>query len=98
MIDWIRQTGIVEYEIGNKDKLLGDHRCSYWVNTIIMITKRTISHAKNAVTIPNIYSVKNNVFEIHSHGTYKFSLIDKEDILEKRWSMHVKGLDRELVR
>ena len=89
MIDWIRQIGIVEYEIGNKNKFLGDHRCSYWVNAIIMITKRTISNANNAGTIPNIYSVKNNVFEIYHHETYKFSLIDKEDILEKRWSMHV---------
>ena len=89
MIDWIRQIGIEEYEIGNKDKFLGDRKCSYWLKAIILITKRTISNAKNAGTIPNIYSVKKDVFEIYNHETCKFSIIDKEDILEKRWSMHV---------
>ena len=30
VIGWIRQIGIVEYEICEEDNILGDHRCPFW--------------------------------------------------------------------
>ena len=32
--------------------------------------------------------MKNNVFEMYNHEAYKFGMVDKEDILEKRWSLY----------
>ena len=64
VIDWIRQIGIAEYEICEKDKILGDHRCPFLMKAIILNTKKIIFNAKTAGTIPYSFSVKNNVLQM----------------------------------
>ena len=82
--DWISQIGVVDYAITEGTFILGELRKSHWLNSIVIITKKTIFNAKINMTTPNMYCVRNGVKSLFDYEKLKFSLLDRHDILEKR--------------
>ena len=68
-------------------EILGENEKSYWVNMVLLITKKVIFNAKVAGKIPNLFSVKYNLQTIYTNELLKSKLTQKEYIFEKRWGI-----------
>ena len=74
--------------------ILGESQKSYWINVVILITKKVIFNAKLNGKVPNLFSVKYQTKTLYNHEELKFSLIHKNDFFQKRWGMlidHFEG-------
>ena len=84
---WIREIGVDEYKIFNNKNILDELEGAYWVDTIILNVKKSISLSKLKDNIPTIHQLKANTKLMYGHEQLKYKLRDKDDILEKRWGL-----------
>ena len=85
--DWISNIGVIEYSITKNIIILGELQKSFWINAIILITKKTIFNARINETIPNFESIKSQVKNLYIYKRNKYILIEREDKLEQRWGV-----------
>ena len=78
------EIGVREYTIDEQTVILGELQKSYWMNVVILITKKVIFNAKIDGKIPKLFSVKNNTISVYKHELLKFQVMQKEDLFEKR--------------
>ena len=66
---------------------------AYWVNAIILNTKKCIFSAKIRETKPSLSQVKANVTLIHNYEKFSFQMKNKEYIFTRRWGVYTEHLD-----
>ena len=84
---WLSEMGLTEYTIDEQKMILGENQKSYWINVVILITKKVIFNAKLNGKVPNLFSVKYQTRILYNHEELKFSLIQKNDLFQKRWGI-----------
>ena len=90
---WIQDIGIVGYTISDEKKILGEFDCSYWVNAIILNTKKCIFIAKIKEIKPTLSYIKSIVKNMHSYEKFSFQLKDKERVFTQRWGIYTDNLE-----
>ena len=90
---WIQNIGIEGYTISNEKKILGDFDCSYWVNAIILNTKKCIFIAKVKEIKPTLSYIKSTVKNMHSYEKFSFQLKDKERVFIQRWGIFTENIE-----
>ena len=85
--EWIAFIGVVDYSIENSVIVLGELQKSFWLNAIILITKKTIFNARKNDTIPKLESIKTQVKNLYIYEKIKYTLLERMDKLEQRWGM-----------
>ena len=93
--DWISQIGVVDYVVTEGTIILGELNKSHWLNAIVLITKKTIFNAKINMTSPDMYCIRNGVKTLFEYEKLKFTLLDRYDILEKRWGMMLEYFEEQ---
>ena len=93
---WISQIGVVDYIINEERIILGELKKTHWLNSIILITKKIIFTSKLNLTIPSIFGIKAEVKNMFEYEKLKFILIDRYDLLEKRWGMMLDYLEDDI--
>ena len=83
----LSEIGLKDYKIDEQKIILGVNEKSYWVNMVLLITKKVIFNAKIAGKVPNIFSVKYNLKTTYTNELLKSKLTHKEYIFEKRWGI-----------
>ena len=53
--------------------------------------------AKIDMALPNIYCIKNGVQTLLNYERLNYSLLDRYDILEKRWGMMVEYYEEQQI-
>ena len=94
--NWISQIGVVDYIINEERIILGELKKSHWLNSIILITKKIIFTSKLNLTIPSILCIKAEVKNMFEYEKLKFILIDRHDLLEKRWGMMLEYFEDDI--
>ena len=83
--NWIRDFGIVEFELSDDMNMLGDLKCADLVNAIILNVRKCISFAikveDHELTIDGI---KANVKNMFDHERLKFTFKGREEVFEGR--------------
>ena len=69
---WIQNIGIERYTITDEKKILGDFGCSYWVNAIILNTKKCIFVSKVKEIKPTLSYIKSTIKNMHSYEIFSF--------------------------
>ena len=87
--------GLTDYNIDEQKIILGENQKSYWINAIIVITKKVIFNAKLSSKVPNIYSVKHQTKSLYTYEELKFSLIQRNDNFERRWGMLINYFEEQ---
>ena len=85
--EWIAFIGVVNYSIENSVIVLGELQKSFWINAIILITKKTIFNARINDTIPKFESIQTQVKNLYIYEKNKYTLLERIDKLEQRWGM-----------
>ena len=86
---WLSEVGLTEYTIDEQKNILGECQKSYWINIVILITKKVIFNAKLNGKVPNLFSVKYHTRILYNHEELKFRLIQKNDLFQRRWGMMI---------
>ena len=92
---WLSEIGLKDYKIDEKKIILGENEKSYWVNMVLLITKKVIFNAKIAGKIPSLFSVKYNLQTIYNNELLKSRLIQKEYIFERRWGIMMDYIEEQ---
>ena len=92
---WLSEIGLKDYKIDETKIILGENEKSYWVNMVLLITKKVIFNAKIAGKIPSLFSVKYNLQTIYNNELLKSRLIQKEYIFEKRWGIMMDYIEEQ---
>ena len=92
---WLSEIGLKDYKIDEQKIILGETEKSYWINMVLLITKKVIFNAKIAGKIPNIFSVKCNLKTTYTNELLKSKLIQKEYIFEKRWGIFIDYIEEQ---
>ena len=92
---WLEEIGLTEYNIDEQKIILGENQKSYWINAIIVITKKVIFNAKLSSKVPNIYSVKHQTKSLYTYEELKFNLIQRNDNFERRWGMLINYFEEQ---
>ena len=92
---WLADVGLTDYNIDEQKIILGENQKSYWINAIIVITKKVIFNAKLSSKVPNIYSVKHQTKSLYTYEELKFSLIQRNDNFERRWGMLINYFEEQ---
>ena len=90
---WIQEIGIDDYIISDEKKIMGYFNYSYWVNAIILNTKKCIFIAKIREVTPTLSYVKYSVKNMHSYEKFSFQLKDKERIFIQRWGIYTDNME-----
>ena len=72
---------------------MGELQKSYWINVIILITKKVFFNAKKEMAIPRLVCIKRQVKLLFSYERLKYGLRSREDSFEKRWGIMVDYQD-----
>ena len=81
------------YTITDEKKILGDFDCSYWVNAIILNTKKCIFVSKVKEIKPTLSYIKSTVKNMHSYEKFSFQLKDKERAFMQRWGIYTEYIE-----
>ena len=92
---WLAAIGLTDYNIDEQKIILGENQKSYWINAIIVITKKVIFNAKLSSKVPNIYSVKHQTKSLYTYEELKFSLIQRNDNFERRWGLLINYFEEQ---
>ena len=90
---WIREIGIDEYTITDEIIFWGELNGSYWVNAIILNTKKCIFLAKIRETKPSLFHIKASARYMHNYEKFSFQMKNKEHIFTRRWGIYTNNLD-----
>ena len=94
---WLSDVGLADYNIDEQKIILGENQKSYWINAIIVITKKVIFNAKLSSKVPNIYSVKHQTRSLYTYEELKFNLIQRNDNFQRRWGMLIDYFEGQMV-
>ena len=84
---WIRDKGMVDYNLSFDRIILGDLKNATCINTIILLTKKSIYNALKKEQIPSIFSIKNDVKNFYFLEKYKHYVKGKGIQFEKQYSL-----------
>ena len=68
--NWLSVIGLIDYAIDEQTIILGELHKSYWINMVILITKKVIFNAKMDGKLPTIFSVKYNTKFVYNHKNF----------------------------
>ena len=74
-------------------KKIGDFDCSYWINAIILNTKKCIFVSKVKEIKPTLSYIKSTVKNMHSYEKFSFQLKDKERAFLQRWGIYTEYIE-----
>ena len=80
-------------EVSQVTANLGDLNGSYWVNAIILNTKKCIFIAKIREIKLTLSYIKASVKYMHDYEKFSFQMKDKERIFTQRWGIYTDNLD-----
>ena len=83
---WLSEVGLADYIIDEQTIILGENKKSFWINAIILITKKVIFNAKLNCKIPNIFCQIPNKSLIQSWRTEVQYITKKWKFCEKMGS------------
>ena len=78
---------VSHYTLTDKLKILGEIDKAYWINIIILNTKKAIFLSKLQNSIPSLFKVKLFTKNLYDYEELKYTLLDKVNIFEKKWGM-----------
>ena len=84
---WIIELGMANYNLSPDKIILGDLENATSINTIILLTKKTIFNAIKKEQIPNIFSIKNDVKNFYFFEKYRHYVKGKGKLFEKQYSL-----------
>ena len=84
---WIRELGMVNYNLSTDKIILGDLENTTCINTIILLTKNTIYNAMKKEQIPTIFSIENDVRNFYFLVKYRHYVKGKGKMFEKQYSL-----------
>ena len=84
---WIRELGMVNYNLSTDKIIFGDLENLTCINTIILLTKNKIYNAMKKEQIPNIFSIENDVRNFYFLEKYKHYVKGKGKMFEKQYSL-----------
>ena len=90
---WLSEIGLRDYTIDEQKIILGECQKSYWINIVILITKRVLFNAKLDGKIPRFYSVRYNTKVVYNYELLKLRLIQKENLFEKRCGLMIDYME-----
>ena len=96
--NWISQIGVADYVINEEIIILGELKKSHWLNSIILLTKKIIFTSKLNLTIPTMFCIKAEVKSLFEYEKLKFILLDRYDLLEKRWGMMLEYFEDDILQ
>ena len=84
---WINEIMVSQYTLTDKVKILGGVDKAYWINIIILNTKKAIFLSKLQNSIPSLFKVKLSTKNLYDYEELKYTLLDKVNIFEKKLGM-----------
>ena len=78
---------MTNYNLSSDKIILGDLENATCINTIILLTKKTIYNAVKKEQIPNIFSIKNDVKNFYFLEKYRYYVKGKGTFFEKQYSL-----------
>ena len=85
---WIRELGMADYNLSFDKIIMGDLENATCINTIILLTKKSIYNAMKKEQIPSsIFSIKNDVKNFYFLEKYKHYVKGKGIQFEKQYSL-----------
>ena len=84
---WVRELGMANYNLSADKIILGDLENATCINTIILLTKKTIYNAMKKEQISNIFSIKNDVKNYYFLEKYRHYVKGKGQLFEKQYSL-----------
>ena len=94
---WLSDVGLADYNIDEQKIILGENQKSYWINAIIVITKKVIFNAKLSSKVPNICSVKHQTRSLYTYEELKFNLIQRNNNFLRRWGILIDYFEGQMV-
>ena len=79
--------GMANYNLSPDKIILGDLENATCINTIILLTEKTIYNAMKKEQIPNIFSIKNDVRNFYFLEKYRHYVKGKGKLFEKQYSL-----------
>ena len=76
-----------------KNLFLGELNESYWVNAIILNTKKCIFLARIREIKPSLSHIKVSVKYMHNYEKFSFQMKNKEHLFTQRWGIYTDNLD-----
>ena len=84
---WLSEVGLADYIIDEQTIILGENKKSFWINAIILITKKVIFNAKLNCKTPSIFSVKFQTRALFNHEELKYNILQRNENFVKRWGL-----------
>ena len=84
---WINEIMVSQYTLTEELKILGELDKAYWINIIILNTKKAIFLSKLQNSIPSLFKVKLFTKNMYDYEELKYTLQDKVNIFDKKWGM-----------
>ena len=81
---WINEIMVTQYTLTDELKILGELDKAYWINMIILNTKKTIFLSKLQNSIPSLFKVKLFTKNMYDYEELKYTLQDKVMVFEKK--------------
>ena len=78
---------MVNYNLSTDKIILGDLENATCINTIILLTKKTIYNAMKKEQIPNIFTIKNDVRNFYFLEKYRCYVKGKGKLFVKQYSL-----------
>ena len=84
---WLSEIGLANYTIDEQKIILGEYQKSYWINVVLLMTKKVIFNAKLDGKKPRLFSVKYGTKIVYKHEQLKSRLLHKNTQFEQRWGI-----------
>ena len=84
---WIQDLGMDNYNLSVERIILGNPENATCINTIILLTKKTIYNAMKKEQQPNIFTIKNDVKTFYFLEKYRSYVKGKGRLFEKQYSL-----------
>ena len=84
---WLSEIGLADYIIDEQTIILGENKKSFWINAIILITKKVIFNAKLNCKTPSIFSVKFQTRALFNQEELKYNILQRNENFVKRWGL-----------
>ena len=84
---WLSEIGLANYVIDEQKIVLGEYQRSYWINIVLLMTKKVIFNAKLDCKKPRLFSVKYGINIVYKHEQLKSRLLHRNVQFEKRWGI-----------
>ena len=84
---WIRELGMANYNLSSDKIILGDLENATCINTIIVLTKKSIYNVMKKEQIPSIFSIKNDIKNFYFLEKYRHYVKGKGIQFEKQYSL-----------